>query len=92
MKSLFIISIFTLALGACAIGKAAGTNPSEMSASEHRAAGAREQAIADAYRKRASDLHGGKGTYSAEAAADEHEAFAKQHVSAGAQVEASNRK
>jgi hypothetical protein len=84
-----LITIFAIALGACATGKAAGTSPADMTVEQHLHAAVTEERIAAAYRKRAMDLHGGKGTYSAEVAADEHDAIAKQHRSAAAHVDPS---
>jgi len=85
MKSLIIVAIF--GLGACATGRAPGTNPGDMSAASHRQEAAHERQVADAYRQRAHDLNGGKGTYTAEVTADEQESIAKQHEEAARQVD-----
>jgi hypothetical protein len=81
-----IVVLLSLAAGlaACTKTKAAGTNPSDMTAAEHRQECAKHKQIADAYRKQEKE----KFTHTAHYRREEHEEAAKQHAEAAKEAEA----
>ncbi len=87
MNRLFIALSLTLGLVACTKTKAPGTNPNDMTASDHRKACLEHKRQAAASEQKAKDLNGGKGTYTAETEADEHADVAKQHGDAAKTVD-----
>lgn len=82
-----ILFAAALGLGACMKTKAPGTNPSDMTAQQHRDECMKHKQIAAAYEKREKELHGGKGTYTAQYTKEEHEDVAKQHEDAAKAVD-----
>ena len=76
-----------LGLGACMRTKAPGTNPSDMTAEQHRDECVKHKQIAAAYEKREKELPRSKGIYTAQK--EEHQDVAKQHADAAKAVDPS---
>lgn len=83
----FLIISAALGLGACATTKAAGTNPSDMTAAEHRNACLKHKRIAATFDERAKNLGPGKARYIAKHERDEHADVARQHGEASKVVD-----
>ncbi len=83
----FLVVSAALGLGACATTKAAGTNPNDMTAAEHRDACLKHKQTAANYDQQAKDLGPGKARYIAKQERDEHADVAKQHGDASKVVD-----
>jgi hypothetical protein len=81
--------VAALSLAACTKTSAPGTNPKDMTAQGHRDACEKHKAESAAYNRRAQNLNGGRGTYTAATESAEHADVAKQHGEAAAQVDPS---
>jgi hypothetical protein len=88
MKRQFFIALsFALGLGACATTKAPGTSPGDMTAAQHHQACLDHKKQSEASAQQATNLNGGKGTYTAATEADRHADVAKQHGDAAKAVD-----
>lgn len=88
MKTFAILFVsMILATSACTKTKAPGTNPSDMTAEQHRDACIEHKKMAARDEQHAKDLDGGKGTYTAQVAAADHNDVANQHGDAAKQVD-----
>lgn len=85
MKTFILIAMLTFV--GCAKTKAPGTNPSDMTAEQHRTACENHKKEAAAHDERAKQLAGGKGTYTQQTAAAEHADIARQHGEAATAVD-----
>ena len=86
-KTITAILLSVLFAVGCTKSKAPGTKPSDMTAEQHRQACVDQKRKGDANQKRADALNGGKGTYTAETAAENHNDIAMQHENAGKQLD-----
>jgi len=76
-----------VSLAACTKTNAPGTNPKDMTAEGHRDACEKHKSEAAAYDRRARNLNGGRGSYTAATESAEHADVARQHGEAAAQVD-----
>lgn len=76
-----------IALGACVSYDAPGTRPADMSAQAHVQECRNHERLAQAQNKRAKELDGAKGTYTAQQASLHERDVAKQHEQAAKAVD-----